>query len=55
MKIVMLDRNSLGMDIDISIFHKIGDFTAYDVQSREQSKEAIRDAEVLIFNKTRVD
>lgn len=55
MNIVMLDRNSLGMDVDISVFHKFGNFTAYDVQNREESKVAIKDAEVLIFNKTKVD
>jgi len=55
MKIVMLDRNSLGMDVDISVFKKYGEFVAYDVASREDTKQRIKDAEVLIFNKVRMD
>ena len=55
MKIVMLDRNSIGMDIDVSIFSKFGDFEAYDVASRDLTKARIKDAEVIIFNKTVMD
>ncbi len=55
MKIVMLDRNTLGMDIDVSIFEKLGDFQAYDVLPREEAKEKVVDAEVIIFNKTIMD
>ena len=52
MKIVMLDRNSLGEDMDISIFEKLGTFEAHDVADRESCKEWIKDADVVIFNKT---
>ena len=55
MKIVMLDRNSLGMDLDISMFEKLGDFSSYLVEPREISKERIQNADVIIFNKTIVD
>ena len=55
MKIVMLDRNSLGMDMDVSVFEKLGDFEAHPVADREDCKVWIKDAEVIIFNKTVMD
>ena len=55
MKIVMLDRNSVGMDMDVSIFEKLGEFEAHDVADRESCKEWIKDANVVIFNKSRMD
>ena len=55
MKIVMLDRNSLGMDMDISIFEKLGDFEAYNVADRERCKQWVKDADVIIFNKAVMD
>ena len=55
MKIVMLDRNSIGMDIDVSGFEKLGEFEAHDVADRESCKQWIQTADVIIFNKTRMD
>ena len=55
MKIVMLDRNSLGYDMDISIFEKLGTFEAHDVADRESCKNWIKDADAVIFNKTVMD
>lgn len=55
MKIVMLDRNSLGMDMDISIFERLGEFEAHPVATREECKSWIKDAEAVIFNKTVMD
>ncbi|MBQ9990859.1 MAG: D-2-hydroxyacid dehydrogenase [Lachnospiraceae bacterium] len=55
MKIVMLDRNSLGMDMDVSIYEKLGDFEAHPVAGREECKNWIKDADVVIFNKTVMD
>lgn len=52
MKIVMLDRNSLGMDMDISIFEQLGEFEAHDVADRESCKRWIKEADAVIFNKT---
>lgn len=51
----MLDRNSLGMDMDISIFERLGEFEAYPVAEREKCKNWIKDADVVIFNKTVMD
>lgn len=55
MKIVMLDRNSVGMDIDVSVFERLGEFEAHDVADRESCRKWIQDAEVVIFNKSRMD
>ena len=55
MKIVMLDRNSVGMDMDVSIFESLGEFEAHDVADRESCKKWIQDANVIIFNKSRMD
>lgn len=55
MKIVMLDRNSVGMDIDVSIFGKLGEFEAHDVADRKSCKQWIKDANVVIFNKSCLD
>ena len=55
MKIVMLDRNSVGMDMDVSIFQSLGEFEAHDVADRESCKQWIQDANVVIFNKSRMD
>lgn len=55
MNIVMLDRNTLGMDIDVSLFQKLGSFQEYEAASREESMERIKDADVIIFNKTVMD
>ena len=55
MKIVMLDRNSVGMDMDVSIFERLGDFEYHDVADRESCKKWIKDADVVIFNKSRFD
>ena len=55
MKIVMLDRNSIGFDIDVELFAKLGDFEYHNTADAETSKELIKDAEVVIFNKTKMN
>ena len=55
MKIVMLDRNSIGFDIDVTLFEKLGDFTYHNTTDTAASKELIKDAEVVIFNKTKMN
>lgn len=55
MKIVMLDRNSIGMDIDTSMYADFGEFKEYDTMKPENSRIVIRDADVVIFNKTVMD
>lgn len=51
MKIVILDRATLGFDIDVSIFEKYGEVTSYDVIKKEKTKERIKDADIVLTNK----
>jgi len=55
MKIVFLDRNTIGFDIDVSIFKDFGELSEYNSCSPEESKEHIKDADIVIFNKTIMD
>lgn len=55
MKIVMLDRNSIGMDIDTSMFGKFGEYEEHETTTLEKSRYFIQDADVVIFNKTRMN
>jgi glycerate dehydrogenase len=55
LKIVMLDRDTIGMDIDVSMFREFGIFEEYQTMSVEDTKEKIEDADVLIFNKTKMN
>ncbi|MDY3199496.1 MAG: D-2-hydroxyacid dehydrogenase [Arcobacter sp.] len=51
MKIVILDRATLGFDIDVSIFEKYGEVTSYDVTKNEKTKERIKYADIVLTNK----
>ena len=50
-KIVMLERDNIGEDVDLSYFEQLGDLTVYGTTEYEQVKERIGDAEVLVINK----
>lgn len=51
MKIVVLERNSVGTDIDISSFEELGDVTVYPVSVLENAAERVKDADIIINNK----
>jgi len=51
MKIVILDADTLGNDIDLSQIEKFGDVAKYPTTAPEQTAERIRDAEIVISNK----
>lgn len=52
MKIVVLERNSVGTDIDMSCYEELGDVIYYDnTITIEEVGERIRDAEIVIANK----
>lgn len=51
MKIVELDRNTLGYDIDTSVLKDFGEFEEYTSDVAENNREHIKDADVVIFNK----
>lgn len=50
-KIVMLERDNIGEDVDVSYFEQLGDLTIYGTTDYGQVKERIGDAEVLVINK----
>lgn len=51
MKIVVLEGNSLGKDIDLTVFEKLGEVTVYDQSRAEDTPEKVKDAEIIIVNK----
>ncbi len=51
MKIVILERNSVGTDVDVSCYEKLGDVTVYDNTVERQVAERVRDADIIISNK----
>ncbi len=55
MKITILDGNTLGQNMDFSEIEKLGDVTYFDFTTNEQLKERIKDCEVIITNKQRLN
>ena len=51
MKLVILDRRSLGNDVDVSIFDKFGEVISYDLTNENETLERIKDADIVITNK----
>ena len=54
MKIVVLDAASLGVDVDLSPILNLGEATVYEHVTPEQAPEIIADAEVIVYNKTKL-
>jgi glycerate dehydrogenase len=55
MKIVILDAKTLGNDVNLSEIRKQGELTIYNTSSAEETKERIKDAEIIITNKVVID
>lgn len=51
MKIVELDRNTLGYDIDTNIYADFGEFEQHESDIPENNRAYIQDADIVIFNK----
>lgn len=52
MKIVMLERNSVGPDVSVDCIKKLGELTAYrNTMTVEEIRERVRDADIIIVNK----
>ncbi|XPV69106.1 MAG: D-2-hydroxyacid dehydrogenase [Halarcobacter sp.] len=51
MKIVILDRATLGEDINIDVFKEFGEVVSYATTSEEESKERVKDADIVLTNK----
>ncbi len=55
MQIVILDANTLGDDMDFSMFDKLGKVKIYSSTSSAQLEERIKDASVIVVNKIRLN
>lgn len=55
MNIVFLDRKSIGDDLDISSFEKLGKVTMYDFTTPDEAPERVKDAEVIVINKVPIN
>lgn len=55
MKIVLLDRATLGADIDLSPFEELGEFVSYETTSKQERLDHIGDAEIILTNKVVID
>lgn len=51
MKIVFLDRKTIGEDIDLTKFHAFGDLVEYDFSTSQEIPARIEDADIVITNK----
>ena len=51
MKIVILDRATLGFDIDMSIFETLGEVESFDVTNETQIINRVKNADIVITNK----
>lgn len=55
MKIVFLDAKTIGEDIDLSGFDKLGEVVKYDFSTSKQARERTKDADVIILNKVEIN
>lgn len=55
MNIVFLDADSIGTDIDLSGFDRIGNVTRYGYSKESEMPERVKDADVIIVNKMLVN
>lgn len=55
MKIVYLERDSIGYDIDVARLGEFGDLTIWTELDQKKTVERIQDAEILLVNKTILD
>ncbi|MDR2888890.1 MAG: hydroxyacid dehydrogenase [Lachnospiraceae bacterium] len=51
MKIVILERDTIGRDVSVDGLSEWGDVTAYPVSTVQNAGERVRDAEIIIANK----
>jgi len=55
MKIVLLDRETLGYDVDLTVFDKFGELVIYDITKKNETLERVKDADIVITNKVVID
>ena len=55
MKIVIADKDSVGTDMDYSIYDELGEVTYYDDKvTEENAAERLEGANVLVINKSQI-
>lgn len=52
MKIVILERNTVGTDVDVSCFEQLGEVVAYPITAPDQVASRVEDADIIIANKS---
>lgn len=55
MKIVFLDAKSIGDDIDLSGFDRLGEVVKYDFSTPDEARERTKDADVVVLNKVEIN
>ena len=55
MKIVFLDRLTLGNDISLSAFDEFGEVVTYDTTTARQTLKRVKDADIVVTNKVVID
>lgn len=55
MKIVFLDAKTIGDDIDLSGYNKLGEVVRYEFSTTEEARERTKDADVIILNKVKIN
>ena len=54
MKITVLDANTLGNDLDLSRLSSVGEVTVYDLTSKDEVANRIKDSDVVVLNKVKL-
>jgi len=52
MNIVILERNTVGLDVDVDAFNELGNVTSYGNTATDEIAERIKDADIVIANKS---
>ena len=55
MNIVFLDRKSIGDDLDLSAFEKLGNVIMHDFSTPAEARERTKDADIIVLNKTPIN
>ncbi|MBE5928210.1 MAG: D-2-hydroxyacid dehydrogenase [Lachnospiraceae bacterium] len=55
MKIVFMETDTLGSDVDLSMFAEFGDVTMYNRSEPDKNADRIKDADIIIVNKIPVN
>lgn len=55
MKIVVLERSSVGADVSVDCFKELGDVTIYEHTAADEVAERVREADIIVANKARIN